>query len=164
MWFTYSFKVRIKDEHCPNSTTEESYEEKWKGCHSDTTVTIKVIDVNEAPSIHVDTVYVKENQEIKKPFETVKTDKDDPDVRNVDFRNNVYENTDNSEIFSVQPNGDVILLKPIDYEADSIYVITVRVTDKNDKNLTSTKKVVIKVKDPSHNRCGFETKSQKSLV
>jgi hypothetical protein len=144
---SYSFKVRIKDEHCPQSTTEEDYAVNWKGCHSDTTVTIKVLDVNEAPSIHVDTVYVKENQEINKPFGTVKTDKDDPDVRNVDFRNNVYENTDNSEIFSVQPNGDVILLKPIDYEADSIYVITVRVTDKNDKNLTSTKKVVIKVKD-----------------
>ncbi|SHK36525.1 cadherin domain-containing protein [Fibrobacter sp. UWB12] len=144
---SYSFKVRIKDEHCPNSTTEESYEEKWKGCHSDTTVTIKVVDVNEAPSINVDTIYVKENQEIKKPFETVKTDKDDPDVKNADFRDNVYENIDNSEIFSVQPNGDVILLKPIDYEADSIYVIKVRVTDKNDKTLTSTKNVVIKVKD-----------------
>ena len=144
---SYSFKVRIKDEHCPKATTEENYEVNWKGCHSDTTVTIKVVDVNEAPSIHVDTIYVKENQEIKKPFETVKTDKDDPDTKNADFRNNVYENIDGSEIFSVQSNGDVILLKPIDYEADSIYTINVRVTDKDDKTLTSTKKVVIKVKD-----------------
>ena len=103
--------------------------------------------MNEAPSILVDTIYVKENQEIKKPFSTVKTDKDDPDTKNPDFRNNVYENTDQSEIFSVQPNGDVILLKPVDYEADSVYVITVRVTDKDDKTLTSTKKVVVKVKD-----------------
>ena len=144
---SYSFKVRIKDEHCPKATTEENYEVNWKGCHSDTTVTIKVVDVNEAPSIHVDTIYVKENQEINKPFETVKTDKDDPDTKNADFRNNVYENIDGSEIFSVQSNGDVILLKPIDYEADSIYTINVRVTDKDDKTLTSTKKVVIKVKD-----------------
>lgn len=129
---SYSFKVRVRDEH-------DGY--------SDTTVTIKVVDVNEAPSIQVDTIYVKENQEIKKPFSTVKTDKDDPDSKNADFRNNVYENADNNEIFSVQSNGDVILIKSVDYESDSIYVINVRVTDKNDKTLTSTKKVVVKVKD-----------------
>lgn len=129
---SYSIKVRVRDEH-------DGY--------SDTTVTINVIDVNEAPSIHVDTIYVSEDQVIKEPFGTVKTDKDDPDTKNPDFRNNVYENTDGSEVFSVQSNGDVILLKPIDYESDSVYVITVRVTDKDDKTLTSTKKVVVKVKD-----------------
>lgn len=129
---SYSFKVRIRDEH-------DGY--------SDTTVTIKVVDVNEAPSVKVDTIYVSEDQVVKKPFSTVKTDKDDPDTKNPDFRNNVYENTDGSEVFSVQSNGDVILLKPIDYESDSVYVITVRVTDKDDKTLTSTKKVVVKVKD-----------------
>ncbi len=129
---SYSFKVRIRDEH---------------DGFSDTTVTIKVVDVNEAPSVQVDTIYVSEDQVINKPFSTVKTDKDDPDTKNPDFRNNVYENTDGSEVFSVQSNGDVILLKPIDYESDSVYVITVRVTDKDDKTLTSTKKVVVKVKD-----------------
>ena len=129
---SYSIKVRVRDEH---------------DGFSDTTVTIKVIDVNEAPSIHVDTIYVYENQPVKEPFSSVKTDNDDPDTKNADFRNNVYENTDNSEIFSVLPNGDVILQKPVDYEADSIYTINVRVTDKDDKALTSTKKVVVKVKD-----------------
>ena len=129
---SYSFKVRVRDEH-------DGY--------SDTTVTIKVVDMNEAPSIQVDTIYVKENQEIKKPFSTVKTDKDDPDSKNADFRNNVYENADNNEIFSVQSNGEVILLKSVDYESDSVYVLNVRVTDKNDKTLTSTKKVIVKVKD-----------------
>ena len=144
---SYSFKVRIKDEHCPKATTEENYEVNWKGCHSDTTVTIKVVDVNEAPSIMVDTIYVKENQVINKPFSTVKTDKDDPDTKNADFRNNVYENTDKNELFKVDSNGDVILLKNIDYESDSLYSIMVRVTDKDDKTLTSTKKVFIKVQD-----------------
>ncbi len=129
---SYSFKVRVRDEH-------DGY--------SDTTVTINVVDVNEAPSILVDTIYVSENQELRKTFATVKTDKDDPDTKNPDFRNNVYENADNNEIFSVQSNGDVILIKSVDYESDSIYVINVRVTDKNDKTLTSTKKVVVKVKD-----------------
>ena len=129
---SYSFKVRVRDEH-------DGY--------SDTTVTIKVVDVNEAPSIQVDTIYVKENQEIKKPFSTVKTDKDDPDSKNADFRNNVYENADDNEFFSVQSNGEVILLKSVDYESDSVYVLNVRVTDKNDKTLTSTKKVIVKVKD-----------------
>lgn len=129
---SYSIKIRVRDEH-------DGY--------SDTTVTINVIDVNEAPSVKVDTIYVSEDQVIKEPFSTVKTDKDDPDTKNADFRNNVYENTDKSEVFSVLSNGDVILLKPVDYESDSVYVITVRVTDKDDSKLTSTKKVVVKVKD-----------------
>ena len=129
---SYSIKVRVRDEH-------DGY--------SDTTVTINVIDVNEAPSVKVDTIYVSEDQVIKEPFSSVKTDKDDPDTKNADFRNNVYENTDKSEVFSVLSNGDVILLKPVDYESDSVYVITVRVTDKDDSKLTSTKKVVVKVKD-----------------
>ena len=129
---SYSIKIRVRDEH---------------DGFSDSTVTIKVIDVNEAPSIVVDTIYVKEDQKINDPFSTVKTDKDDPDIKNADFRNNVYENTDNNETFKVNPNGDVILLKTVDYESDSIYSIMVRVTDKDDKNLTSTKKVVVKVLD-----------------
>lgn len=129
---SYSIKIRVRDEH-------DGY--------SDTTVTINVIDVNEAPSVKVDTIYVSEDQVIKEPFSSVKTDKDDPDTKNADFRNNVYENTDKSEVFSVLSNGDVILLKPVDYESDSVYVITVRVTDKDDSKLTSTKKVVVKVKD-----------------
>ena len=129
---SYSIKIRVRDEH-------DGY--------SDTTVTINVIDVNEAPSVKVDTIYVSEDQVIKEPFSSVKTDKDDPDTKNADFRNNVYENTDKSEVFSVLSNGDVILLKPVDYETDSVYVITVRVTDKDDSKLTSTKKVVVKVKD-----------------
>lgn len=129
---SYSIKVRVRDEH-------DGY--------SDTTVTINVIDVNEAPSIHVDTIYVSEDQVIKEPFGSVKTDKDDPDTKNPDFRNNVYENIDKSDVIFVKSNGDVVLLKPIDYEADSVYVINVRVTDKDDKTLTSTKKVVVKVKD-----------------
>ena len=129
---SYSIKIRVRDEH---------------DGFSDSTVTIKVIDVNEAPSIVVDTIYVKEDQKINDPFSTVKTDKDDPDIKNADFRNNVYENTDNNETFKVNPNGDVILLKTIDYESDSIYSIMVRVTDKDDNNLTSTKKVIVKVLD-----------------
>lgn len=129
---SYSVRVRVKD---------------TEGGYSDTTVTIKVIDVNEAPSVVVDTIYVSENQVIKEPFSTVKTDKDDPDTKNADFRNNVYENTDKNDVVFVKSNGDVILLKPVDYEADSVYTIMVRVTDKDDKTLTSTKKVVVKVKD-----------------
>lgn len=129
---SYSVKVRVKDEN---------------GAYSDTTVTINVLDMNEAPSVIVDTIYVYENQAVNNPFSSVKTDQDDPDTKNADFRNNVYENTDGSEIFSVKPNGDVVLLKPVDYESDSLYTITVRVTDKDDKTLTSTKNVVVKVKD-----------------
>jgi hypothetical protein len=129
---SYSVRVRVKD---------------TEGGYSDTTVTIKVIDVNEAPSVVVDTIYVSEDQVIKEPFSTVKTDKDDPDTKNADFRNNVYENTDKNDVVFVKSNGDVILLKPVDYEVDSVYTIMVRVTDKDDKTLTSTKKVVVKVKD-----------------
>ena len=132
---SYSIRVRVKDpEGC----------EKF-GC-SDTTITIKVIDVNEAPSILVDTIYVYENQGPNEPFSSVKTDDDDPDFKNDKFRNNIYENTD-SEIFKVLPDGDVVLLKPIDYEADSLYTITVRATDKDNDSLTTTKTVVVKVRD-----------------
>lgn len=129
---SYSIKVRVKNAI---------------GNSSDTTVTINIIDVNEAPSIHVDTIYVKENHPVDEPFSSVKTDKDDPDTKNPDFRNNVYTNTDDGKIFKVDSNGDVILLKPLDYEADSVYTIDVRVSDKEDNTLTSTKKVVVKVVD-----------------
>ena len=129
---SYSIRVRAKDEN---------------GVHGDTTVTINVIDVNEAASILVDTIYVYENQTVNETFSTVRTDNDDPDTKNPDFRNNVYDNTDNGGVVQIMPNGDAILLKPIDYEADSIYVITARVTDKDDRSLTSTKNVVVKVLD-----------------
>lgn len=129
---SYSIKIRVRDEH-------DGY--------SDTTVTINVVDVNEAPSVKVDTIYVKENQKINDPFSTVKTDKDDPDTKNADFRNNVYENTDGSDVVKILSNGDAVLLQTVDYESDSIYTITVRVTDKDDPTLTSTKKVIVKVVD-----------------
>lgn len=128
---SYSIRVRAKDAEGVG----------------DTTITIKVIDVNEAPSIRVDTIYVRENQAVNDPFSTVKTDRDDPDTKNPDFRNNVYENTDKGDVVKILPNGDAILMKPIDYEADSLYTITVRVTDKDDSKLTSTKNVVVKVID-----------------
>ena len=128
---SYTVRVRAKDEN---------------GVYGDTTVTINVIDVNEAASIHVDTIDVYEDQVIKEPFGTVKTDKDDPD-KNPAFRDNVYENTDGSDVIKILPNGEAVLMKPVDYEADSVYTIMVRVTDKVDKTLTSTKKVVVKVKD-----------------
>ena len=129
---SYSIRVRAKDEN---------------GVYGDTTVTINVIDVNEAASILVDTIYVYENQTVNETFSTVRTDNDDPDTKNPNFRNNVYDNTDNGGVVQIMPNGDAILLKPIDYEADSIYVITARVTDKDDRSLTSTKNVVVKVLD-----------------
>ena len=129
---SYSIRIRVRDEH---------------DGFSDTTVTINVFDVNEAPSVIVDTIYVLESQVIREPFGTVKTNRDDPDTKNPDFRNNVYENIDTNKFIYVKSNGDAVLLKPVDYEADSIYVITVRVTDKDDNTLTSTKDVVVKVLD-----------------
>lgn len=129
---SYSIKVRVKDAG---------------GEKGDTTITINVIDVNEAPSVVVDTIYVNEDQKVNEAFGSVKTDKDDPDTKNADFRNNVYENTDKNEVFKVNPDGSVVLLKPIDYEADSLYSINVRVTDKGDSKLTSEKKVIVKVVD-----------------
>ena len=129
---SYSIKVRVKD-------SENGF--------SDTTVTINVIDVNETPEILVDTIYVREDHGVNDPFSTVKTDDDDPDIKNPDFRNNVYENTDQNDVIKILPNGDAILLKQVDYETDSIYTINVRVTDSDDKTLTSTKKVVVKVVD-----------------
>jgi hypothetical protein len=129
---SYSIRVRIEDED---------------GGFSDTTVVINVIDVNEAPSVTVDTIYVSEDHPVDKVFSTVKSDTDDPDTKNPDFRNNTYEKTDKGDMFEVRPNGDVVLLKPLDYEADSLYSITVRVTDNGDETLTSTKKVIVKVKD-----------------
>ena len=128
---SYTVRVRAKDEN---------------GVYGDTTVTINVIDVNEAASILVDTIYMSEHQLVNDPFGTVKTDKDDPD-KNPAFRDNVYENTDGSDVIKILPNGEAVLMKPIDYEADSLYTITVRVTDKDDSKLTSTKDVVVKVVD-----------------
>ncbi|MBP5364494.1 MAG: cadherin domain-containing protein, partial [Bacteroidales bacterium] len=114
---SYSFKVRVRDEH-------DSY--------SDTTVTINVVDVNEAPHFTNKTAVIEIPENAS--FSSNKVIYEDTDKYN-DFVKNelvILEGKD-SEFFDITSDG---VIKPkngvvLDYEVKQEYEIDVRVRDAN---------------------------------
>jgi hypothetical protein len=111
----------------------------------DTTVYIPVIDVNENPIItDTRTFSVPENV-----ADTVigKLTWDDLDTA-VGFRVDVFKPVGGDTAFvTVDEDGNIKVLKPLDYEADSVYTLEVALSDKADPKLTVTKTITIKVVD-----------------
>jgi len=107
---------------------------------SDTLITIKLVDVNEAPVIPDQTITVKEDAEVGSEVGHIKAS--DPDTLTPEYSHLTYELVGESEQFIVKEDGTVVLKKELDYETDSVYVIKVRVTD---GELADTALVTVKV-------------------
>ena len=106
---------------------------------SDTLITIKLVDVNEAPDVPDQTITVKEDAVVGSDVGKIAAS--DPDTAKA-FSTLTYELVEESEQFSVKEDGTVVLKKELDYETDSVYVIKVRVTD---GDLADTALVTVKV-------------------
>lgn len=107
---------------------------------SDTVITIKLIDVNEAPDVPDQTITVKEDAEVGSDVGHIKAT--DPDSLTPEYSHLTYELVEESEQFDVKGDGTVVLKKELDYETDSVFVIKVRVTD---GELADTALVTVKV-------------------
>ena len=113
-----------------------------EGLSSDTLITIKVKDVNEAPVIPDQELKVKEDKGVGDVVGTVVAS--DPDVLNPDFGTLTFSLVGESDLFEVKEDGTVLLKDTLDWETDSVYVIHVRVTD---GELSDTALVTIRVEN-----------------
>ena len=103
-------------------------------------VVIKVIDVNEPPTITPQEFTFPEDSKPgtkKGPIEAK-----DPDTKNPEFSDLKFYPVDQNDKFEIKPNGDIVLKGELDYESQKTYVIKVYVTDGEFKDTTD---VTIKV-------------------
>lgn len=111
------------------------------GESSDTTITIKINDVNEPPHLKDDVCNVYENAAVNSTV--CKLTAKDPDT-NPKFNKLEYEQITDNDVFDVLTDGTIKLKKPLDYEKDSVYVIKVRV---NDGEFSDIATITINVRD-----------------
>ncbi|MCF0220791.1 MAG: cadherin repeat domain-containing protein, partial [Fibrobacter sp.] len=90
-------------------------------------VVVIVSDVNEPPTLNDTILYVYENASVDTIFGKIFGS--DPDIYTEAFRQLSYEMLSKKDSFDFLPDGSAKLLRRLDYEADSVYVRTVRVTD-----------------------------------
>ncbi|MCQ2062043.1 MAG: cadherin domain-containing protein [Fibrobacter sp.] len=109
--------------------------------HSDTTITIRVNDVNETPVVKDQEFFVDENS--KKNTVVGQVEASDLDTAKI-FSTLTFELVGESKEFQVTKNGTIKTTKVFDYEADSLYTIKVLVTD---GEFTDTAVVKIHVND-----------------
>jgi hypothetical protein len=90
-------------------------------------IVIKVIDVNEPPTITSQEFTFPEDSKPgtkKGPIEA-----DDPDKKNPKFNDLKFYPVDENEKFEIKENGDIVLKGELDYETEKSYVVKVYVTD-----------------------------------
>lgn len=96
---------------------------------SDTTVTIKITDVNEAPTLDDKPIHVSEHTAPNTVIDTLKAK--DPDSKNKEFRDLTYTIVDgDTSLFEVDPKTGVVTLKDsLDYEKAKEHILKVEVFD-----------------------------------
>ena len=110
------------------------------GLEFDDDIVIKVIDVNEPPTIKPQEFTFPEDSKPgtkKGPVEAT-----DPDTKNPKFNDLKFYPVEENEKFEIKPNGDIVLKSELDYEKEKSYVIKVFVTDGEFKDTTE---IAIKV-------------------
>lgn len=105
------------------------------------TITVKVIDVNEPPVLNDTTVVFVEDDSIGTIRGPVVATDPDKDPKHNTLK---YYLVGEDDTFDVLEDGRIKLKDSLDYETDSLYYITVRVTD---GEFSDTAKVTIKVKN-----------------
>ncbi|MCQ2105338.1 MAG: cadherin repeat domain-containing protein [Fibrobacter sp.] len=144
-------KILVKDSTKFDYETTPSFNIKVSvtdptGIKKDTTITIKVGDVNEAPTVDDQKFTVNEN--IKTGDSVGKIVAEDPDTRKeyseLTFTPICETGSKACEKFDVKKDGTIKVAEPLDYETDSVYTIKVQVSD---GTYADTATVTIKVKD-----------------
>ena len=110
------------------------------GLEFDDDIVIKVIDVNEPPTIKPQEFTFPEDSKPgtkKGPVEAT-----DPDTKNPKFNDLKFYPVEENEKFEIKPNGDIVLKSELDYEKEKSYVIKVYVTD---GEFTDTTDITVKV-------------------
>lgn len=90
-------------------------------------IVIKVIDVNEPPTITSQEFTFPEDSKPgtkKGPIEAK-----DPDTKNPKFNDLKFYPVEENEKFEIKENGDIVLKGELDYESEKSYVVKVYVTD-----------------------------------
>lgn len=139
----YTIYVNVKDAEGMASATKP--------------VVITVIDVNEPPVLNDTILYVREDASVDTIFGKVVGS--DPDIYNEEFRQLSYKMISVKDSFDFLADGSAKLLRHLDYEADSMFVRKVVVSDgkfADTANVTikvinvveSTYVEIIKVNDP----------------
>lgn len=106
----------------------------------DTTITIKLVDVNEAPELKDSELKIDENKTGEAGTINVYDDDKNPNF----LKNELSIIEGDTSKFKIEDNK-VIVKKALDYEQDSIYTIKVKVQDKTDPTLVDTMTYVVKV-------------------
>lgn len=111
---------------------------------SDTVVTIKITDENEAPTLDDKVIKVSEDSKPNVVIDTLKAK--DPDSKNKDFRDLTYTIVSgDTSLFEVDPKtGEVILKDSLDYEKKKEYILKVEVSD---GEFADTAKVTVAVQN-----------------
>ena len=142
--------VTVKVDHCKNLDYEKNPQlpitvkvTDTKGGSDTKTVIVKITDVNEAPEIDDQTIYVDEDEPIGSVIDTVEARDPDKDPKFSDITYEVIGG--DSTVFRVDPKtGEVILKDTLDYEKRTEYKLIVEVTD---GEFSDTATVTIKVKN-----------------
>lgn len=122
----YEFTVRVRDAG---------------GLHSDSVITVQVEDVNEPPKVVDQRFVVAEDVEVSHTVGVIEASDLDTASK---FSELGCEIVGESDVFDVQADCAIIVKAPLDYEADSLYKITVAVSD---GELSDTAEVTVVVKD-----------------
>ena len=108
-------------------------------------IPIGVQDVNEAPTLNDTTFTLYENVPVPALVGTLKVN--DPDIRNADFRQNLFKIVEGDSCFTIDNTGKIYSSKIFNYEKDTTeFTLKVMVYDKNyPTTLFDTATVTIKI-------------------
>ena len=115
------------------------------------TVIIKVIDVDEMPSIESGTFYVDENLPTKSSFGRLDSLTSDLDTAKMFTQHKFVAVSGDTAEFMVKDDGTIQTRVVLKYNQDSIYTLKVMVIDKADTSLTDTATMTIRVNDVNDN-------------
>ena len=142
--------ITVKADRCKNLDYEKNPElpitvkaTDSKGGSDTKIIAVKITDVNEAPNIDDQTIYVDEDEKIGTVIDTIEARDPDKDPKFSDITFTAIDG--DTLVFRVDPKtGEVILLDTLDYEKRSEYKLIVEVSD---GEFADTATVTIKVKN-----------------
>lgn len=112
-----------------------------------TTVTLGITDVNEAPTFTGTSTYSFGELKLALVTKVGTLEVNDPEGKTLELRYSIVNNY-GFDVFSVNAsNGDIMLQKTVDYETKSSYQLDVRVTDQSGSGLSDTRTITINVLD-----------------